>query len=192
MTGAMTAVGAGGWALLSGGRANAYYQGPVSDHFDGVRFFNPNGVRPRGPRALLKWQLSDRGEAWPESYPSPFRDRPPARFDGDGVRIAFVGHATFLHSDARQEPAGRPGVGEARQPVLLCRPQAREPARHCLRGSAGHRCRARHPQPLRSHGCPHDRPAVSALAPARRHAPRQRHDSEGPRARTRHPRRRLA
>jgi L-ascorbate metabolism protein UlaG (beta-lactamase superfamily) len=94
--GAVSAVGAGGWALLSGGRANAYYSGPVSDHFDGVRFFNPSGVKPRGPRALLKWQLGDRGESWPASYPSPFRDRPPARFAGEGARIAFVGHATFL------------------------------------------------------------------------------------------------
>ena len=96
MIGAVSAVGAGGWALLSGSRANAYYQGPTSDHFDGVRFFNPNGVGPRGPRAFLKWQLGDRGEAWPESYPSPFHDRPPARFDQNGVRIAFVGHASFL------------------------------------------------------------------------------------------------
>ena len=68
--GAFAAVGAGGWALLSGGRANAYYDGPTSDHFDGVRFFNPSGVRPKGPGAFLKWQLGDRGESWPRSFPS--------------------------------------------------------------------------------------------------------------------------
>ena len=97
MLGAVAAVGAGGWALLSGSRANAYYQGPVSDHFDGVRFFNPSGTRPKGPGAFLKWQLGERGESWPASFPSPFPpDRPPARFDGEGVRIAYVGHATFL------------------------------------------------------------------------------------------------
>jgi L-ascorbate metabolism protein UlaG (beta-lactamase superfamily) len=95
--GAASAVGAGGWALLSGGRANAYYQGPLSDHFDGVRFFNPGGVRPKGPGAFLKWQFGDRGEAWPARFPSPFPpDRPPARFDRDGLRIAHVGHATYL------------------------------------------------------------------------------------------------
>jgi L-ascorbate metabolism protein UlaG (beta-lactamase superfamily) len=96
MLGATSAVGVGGWAFFSVGRANAYYSGPASDHFDGVRFFNPSGVRPRGPGAFLKWQLSDRGESWPSSYPSPFRDKPPARLEGDGVRIAFVGHASFL------------------------------------------------------------------------------------------------
>jgi L-ascorbate metabolism protein UlaG (beta-lactamase superfamily) len=81
---------------MSGTRANAYYNGPPSDHFDGVRFFNPGGVSPKGPGAFLKWQLGERGEAWPASYPSPFRDRPPAQFEGDGARIAFVGHASFL------------------------------------------------------------------------------------------------
>jgi L-ascorbate metabolism protein UlaG (beta-lactamase superfamily) len=97
MLGAVAAAGAGGWALLSGGRANAYYSGPASDHFDGVRFFNPDGVRPRGPGAFLKWQLGERGETWPRSFPSPFpADRPPAQFDGEGLRITHVGHATIL------------------------------------------------------------------------------------------------
>lgn len=97
MLGAVGATGAGGWALLSGGRANAYYQGPLSDHFDGVRFFNPSGVRPKGPGAFLKWQLGERGEAWPQSFASPFpADRPPASFDREGLRIVHVGHATCL------------------------------------------------------------------------------------------------
>lgn len=104
MLGAVSALGTGGWVLLSAVRANAYYQGPPSDHFDGVRFFNPSGIGPRGPGvgpkgplAFLKWQLGDRGEAWPASFPSPFpADRPPARFDREGLRIAHVGHATYL------------------------------------------------------------------------------------------------
>jgi L-ascorbate metabolism protein UlaG (beta-lactamase superfamily) len=103
MLGATGAVG-GTWAFLSSTRANAYYQGPASDHFDGVRFFNPGsygprgaGVGPKGPVAFLKWQFGDRGEPWPKSFPSPFaQDRPPARFDGEGLRIAHVGHASHL------------------------------------------------------------------------------------------------
>ena len=95
--GAGSALGAAGWALLTAGRANAYYQGPPSDHFDGVRFFNPNRITPRGFGALLKWQLADRGERWPASFASPFpQDRPPAQFDGEGLRISHVGHASYL------------------------------------------------------------------------------------------------
>jgi L-ascorbate metabolism protein UlaG (beta-lactamase superfamily) len=95
--GATAVAACGGWIFLSRGRANAYYSGPASDHFDGVRFFNPSGVRPKGPGAFLKWQLGERGEPWPKSFPSPFpTDRPPTRYDGEGLRITHVGHATFL------------------------------------------------------------------------------------------------
>jgi L-ascorbate metabolism protein UlaG (beta-lactamase superfamily) len=95
MLGAVTAVGAGG-TVFSMRRANAYYQGPLSDHFDGTHFFNPSGVGPRGPGAFLKWQLEPR-EAWPESYPSPFpQDKPPPRLEGTGARITYIGHASFL------------------------------------------------------------------------------------------------
>ena len=72
MLGAVSAVGAGGWALLSGSRANAYYAGPVTDHFDGVRFFNPGQAGPKGRLAFFRWQLTDRGASWPATFPSPF------------------------------------------------------------------------------------------------------------------------
>lgn len=95
MLGAFTAVGAAG-TLLSMRRANAYYQGPLSDHFDGTQFFNPSGVGPRGPGAFFKWMLEPR-EAWPASFPSPFpQDQPPARFEGKGARVSYIGHASFL------------------------------------------------------------------------------------------------
>ncbi|NJO35935.1 MAG: hypothetical protein HC869_25500, partial [Rhodospirillales bacterium] len=48
MLGAAGALGAGGWALFGNTRANAYYQGPISDHFDGLRFYNPGQAGPRG------------------------------------------------------------------------------------------------------------------------------------------------
>jgi L-ascorbate metabolism protein UlaG (beta-lactamase superfamily) len=76
---------------------NAYYSGPVSDHFDGTHFFNPGGTPPRGFAELLRWQFGGGRVAWPESVPSPFPpDRPPARVEGAALRVSFVGHATFL------------------------------------------------------------------------------------------------
>jgi L-ascorbate metabolism protein UlaG (beta-lactamase superfamily) len=124
MLGAVSAVGAGGWALLAGGRANAYYKGPASDHFDGLQFFNPGGVRPRGPGAFLKWQLGDRGEAWPKSFPSPFaQDRPPARFDGEGLRIVHVGHATFLIQTRGQSLLVDPVWAERASPFAFAGPK---------------------------------------------------------------------
>ena len=97
MLAAAGALGAGGWALLTAGRGNAYYRGPVSEHFDGTRFFNPGGIEPRGRLDFLRWQLLRRGAAWPSRFASPFPpDRPPASVEGDAVRVAYVGHATFL------------------------------------------------------------------------------------------------
>ncbi|CAH2603940.1 MBL fold metallo-hydrolase [Rhodovastum atsumiense] len=71
--------------------------GPASDHFDGARFFNPGGSGPRGILDLLRWQLTERGESWPDACPSPFAtDRPPRRVAGNTLRVSFAGHATFL------------------------------------------------------------------------------------------------
>jgi L-ascorbate metabolism protein UlaG (beta-lactamase superfamily) len=78
-------------------RRNAYYRGPPSDHFDGVRFFNPGGIAPKGAGAFLKWQFAEAAQAWPARFASPFpQDRPPPRFAGEGARIVLIGHASFL------------------------------------------------------------------------------------------------
>ncbi len=77
-------------------RRNPYYSGPVSDHFDGVRFFNPGKPRKGGLRQFLKWQLTAKWEEWPKSVARGLPDRPPPRVEGDTLRVCFVGHATVL------------------------------------------------------------------------------------------------
>src|ERR1700692_593413 len=74
------------------------YSGPPSDHFDGERFFDPDGVPPKSLGEVLRWQFgTDRQrQAWPEWAPSPHADTPPARVAGDKVRLSFVGHASWL------------------------------------------------------------------------------------------------
>ena len=94
-------LGLGGIGAAIGGIAwgrsrNPYYSGPVSDHFDGVRFFVPGGQVPKGFVELIKWQWDGGRAEWPDRYPSPFRDRPPERVAGDACRVSFVGHATML------------------------------------------------------------------------------------------------
>jgi len=74
------------------------YNGPPSDHFDGRRFFDPDGVPPKSLRDVLRWQFGrDRQrEIWPKWVPSPHADTPPKRVEGDKVRLSFVGHASWL------------------------------------------------------------------------------------------------
>ncbi|MFK5065504.1 hypothetical protein, partial [Klebsiella pneumoniae] len=82
-----------------------YYEGPDSDHYDGQRFFNPDGdgdtlrMAPAGgSRAGFLWrQLTGRDgrPAWPASV-AVTPDRPPARVEGDAMRVTWVGHASVL------------------------------------------------------------------------------------------------
>jgi L-ascorbate metabolism protein UlaG (beta-lactamase superfamily) len=74
------------------------YSGPPSDHFDGERFFDPDGVPPKSLGEVLRWQFGGNRQraAWPEWAPSPHADTPPERVDGAKVRLSFVGHASWL------------------------------------------------------------------------------------------------
>lgn len=93
---AAAATAAGGVATVFPRRANAYYSGPVSDHFDGHRFFNPGGRNPQGVERLAKLYLNETWSPWPEIAESPYSDVPPPLVPGEAVRIAFVGHASWL------------------------------------------------------------------------------------------------
>jgi L-ascorbate metabolism protein UlaG (beta-lactamase superfamily) len=81
-------------------RMSRYYNGPVSDHFDGTRFFTPHGSSPKPRRDLLRWLVDRNFRApkakWPAWAPSPYADRPPPRIEGSGWRISYVGHASLL------------------------------------------------------------------------------------------------
>jgi len=142
------ALGAGGWALLTAARGNSYYRGPGSDHFDGTRFFNPGGIEPRGRLDFLRWQFSERGAAWPSSFPSPFPpDRPPASVAGDAVRIAYVGHASLLMQTRGLGILIDPVWSERASPLSFLGPRRVNPPGR-LRRAAQDRLRPRHAQPL--------------------------------------------
>jgi hypothetical protein len=74
------------------------YAGPLSDHFDGSHFFDPDGAPPKKLSEVLRWQFGSgrKRQAWPEWAPSPHADTPPPRVTGDKVRLSFVGHASWL------------------------------------------------------------------------------------------------
>jgi L-ascorbate metabolism protein UlaG (beta-lactamase superfamily) len=77
-----------------------YYSGPVTDHFDGRRFFNPDG--DEGPRAsprnagrfFNRWIRGERAQ-WPEHL-AVARSVPPPRVDGGAMHVTWIGHATVL------------------------------------------------------------------------------------------------
>ncbi|NJC35210.1 L-ascorbate metabolism protein UlaG (beta-lactamase superfamily) [Sphingomonas jejuensis] len=110
-----------------------YYRGRATGHFDGDRFFNPDGVDDAGPpgggsRAgfLLSRLTGDDSRAtWPDRVPV-VRARPPERVTGDRMLATWVGHATVLVQTAGlniltdpvwSDRAGPFGVGPRRVAV---------------------------------------------------------------------------
>jgi L-ascorbate metabolism protein UlaG (beta-lactamase superfamily) len=101
------------------------YAGPASDHFDGRRFFDPDGVPPKSLGEVLRWQFgSDRQrQTWPDWAPSPHADTPPQRVDGDKARLSFVGHASWLIQTAGLNILVDPVWSERASPVRWAGPK---------------------------------------------------------------------
>ena len=89
-------VAVGGLGGYTRARAAHYYDGPVSDHFDGVRFFDPNGAPPKAFGDLLRWTWERQRAPWPEWTPGTVFDTPPQRVEGAACRVSFIGHVTLL------------------------------------------------------------------------------------------------
>jgi L-ascorbate metabolism protein UlaG (beta-lactamase superfamily) len=111
-------------AAASGSR---YYAGPVSDHFNGTTFFDPHGSPPKHVTQLLRWWWEGGRASWPEIAPSPFSDTPPARVDGSALRIAFVGHASFLVQTAGLNILIDPVWSDRMSPVSFAGPKRVNP-----------------------------------------------------------------
>jgi L-ascorbate metabolism protein UlaG (beta-lactamase superfamily) len=89
------------FALLVTGCAKPdFYHGPKSDHFNGRRFFNPDGEQGTGGAQRESfWQYltraADERHSWPKTVPvTP--SRPPARVAGSGMLVTWIGHSTVL------------------------------------------------------------------------------------------------
>ena len=102
------------------------YDGPVSDHFDGRTFFDPDGVPPKSLGEVLRWQFGgDRQrQAWPDWVENEHADTPPSRV-ATGVRLSFVGHASWLIQTAGQNILIDPVWSDRVSPVSFVGPKRR-------------------------------------------------------------------
>jgi L-ascorbate metabolism protein UlaG (beta-lactamase superfamily) len=100
-----------------------YYDGPVSDHFDGTRFFDPHGTQPKSLATLLRWYAGRARAEWPAWAPSPYADKPPARVEGAEWRISYVGHASLLLQTAGLNILIDPVWAERVSPVSFAGPK---------------------------------------------------------------------
>ncbi len=104
-----------------------YYDGPMSDHFDGTRFFDVNGVPaksvPKGLYDQWRWYRDGDRQKWPEWASSPYADTPPARVGGPEWRISYVGHASFLLQTAGLNILIDPVWSDRASPVTFAGPK---------------------------------------------------------------------
>ncbi|AWM88790.1 MBL fold metallo-hydrolase [Microvirga sp. 17 mud 1-3] len=108
------------------GPSNPYYSGPVSDHFDGLRFFLPEQPPDKTLKDLLRWRLAKGGrKAWPKRNPSPFQDRPPSAVKD--LRVVLIGHASFLIQAAGLNILVDPVFAERASPVPFAGPKRVNP-----------------------------------------------------------------
>ncbi|WP_460910780.1 MBL fold metallo-hydrolase [Spirosoma areae] len=71
------------------------YKGPITDHFNGKKFFNP-GMPERTAGGVLKWLLNRDKGPWPQQPDAFVGARPATRIEGDSLVLTFVNHSTFL------------------------------------------------------------------------------------------------
>lgn len=73
---------------------NRFYSGPVSDHFDGSRFFNPGSDQAdKSLWDILRWRRTSTPVPWPAKVK--IKSVIPDSLVG-GTRVTIVGHATVL------------------------------------------------------------------------------------------------
>lgn len=70
------------------------YQGPITDHFNGKKFFNKN-YSHKNLKDIFYWLMTQKRSSWPSFYPiTP--SIPPSNVAHNEIAISFVNHSTFL------------------------------------------------------------------------------------------------
>jgi L-ascorbate metabolism protein UlaG (beta-lactamase superfamily) len=110
--------------LSTDGRSKDYVK---SDHYDGEKFYNPNGPSVRSFWSFLKWQFTKDTKEWPEKLPIknyPLRELSP----DDKGSATFINHATFLIQLQKLNILTDPVYSERVSPVSFIGPsRVREP-----------------------------------------------------------------
>jgi L-ascorbate metabolism protein UlaG (beta-lactamase superfamily) len=69
---------------------------PFAPHFDGKRFFNPDGTQARGFLDLARWKLTSRREPSADFVADVKPSKPPSGVEGNELRVTLINHSTVL------------------------------------------------------------------------------------------------
>jgi L-ascorbate metabolism protein UlaG (beta-lactamase superfamily) len=86
-----------GWrAILRSMAGGSGHSGPVSDHFDGRRFHNPDDAGGRSFWDLLRWRWTAQTRRWPSWVENHARPALQEKLAPGEVALTFINHITFL------------------------------------------------------------------------------------------------
>ena len=95
------------------------YQGEVTDHFNGKNFYI-EGKEQKKFSDFIKWRRERDAKKWPCEIKLKTTTPPPiAKIEGDKIRIALIGHSTFLIQTAGLNILTDPVFSEKTGPLML-------------------------------------------------------------------------
>lgn len=104
---------------------------PITDHCDGERFFNPDGVQALSFSSLPKWWwqrlILRQGERWPATVPPSAIPNLPGAVPAGQVATTFIGQATFLLQFPALNVLTDPIFSERASPVTWAGPKRVRP-----------------------------------------------------------------
>lgn len=99
------------------------YTGPVSDHFDGKKFYYPYKKMNKPFSDVLKFLLNRPDSMWPKWVDGTAKDTPPQRVTGNTMRVSFVNHSTVLIQTQGKNILTDPVWSERASPVSFSGPK---------------------------------------------------------------------
>jgi L-ascorbate metabolism protein UlaG (beta-lactamase superfamily) len=108
------------------------HQGPVSDHFDGEKFFNPFGTPPKGFWTVLKWQLTTTKTQWPEFVEEPQAPAISTDLKSDQIQLTLLNHASVYIQTQKVKLITDPIWSQRSSPFSWAGPKRARNASHRL------------------------------------------------------------
>ena len=113
---------------LKAKQQNHYYSGPITDHFDGVFFYNSKDENTTRLSDLLKWKLFEKRAVWPQTYTSLYSTvSPKSSLPKDETKVTMVGHATLLIQMGGLNILTDPVYSERASPIDYIGPKRHNP-----------------------------------------------------------------
>lgn len=105
---------------------NRYYAGPVTDHFDGSKFYHAGlPSTDKSLLDLLRWRLFGKRAKWPAVVPGRSGIKPDDRVEG--LRVTAIGHASLLIQVAGMNILVDPVWAERTSPLRRIGPKRHNP-----------------------------------------------------------------